>query len=62
MVYNTQDYWVFGLCPSSGTLKNMFQKLDLFPHSGEEVGENPIMMGCQEELVSSSGFFLMSTT
>jgi hypothetical protein len=22
MVYNTQDYWVFGLCPSSGILKN----------------------------------------
>jgi hypothetical protein len=22
MVYNTQDCWVFGLCPSSGILKN----------------------------------------
>jgi hypothetical protein len=21
MVYNTQDYWVFGLCPSFGFLK-----------------------------------------
>jgi hypothetical protein len=21
MVYNTQNYWVFGLCPSSGILK-----------------------------------------
>jgi hypothetical protein len=21
MVYKTQNYWVFGLCPSSGTLK-----------------------------------------
>jgi hypothetical protein len=22
MVYNTQNYWVFGLCPSSGILEN----------------------------------------
>jgi hypothetical protein len=22
MVYNTRDYWVFGLCPSSGIVKN----------------------------------------
>jgi hypothetical protein len=22
MVPDTQDYWVFGLCPSSGILKN----------------------------------------
>jgi hypothetical protein len=22
MAYDTQDYWVFGLCPSSGILKN----------------------------------------
>jgi hypothetical protein len=36
MVYNTQDYWVFGLCPSSGILKNTtFQKLHLFLSSGE---------------------------
>jgi hypothetical protein len=21
MVYNTQNYWVFGLCPSSGVIK-----------------------------------------
>jgi hypothetical protein len=42
MVYNTQDYWVFGLCPSSDILKtqkNTFRKLDLFPSSGE--GETP---------------------
>lgn len=29
MVYNTQDNLVFGLCPSPGTVKNRFQKLDL---------------------------------
>jgi hypothetical protein len=37
MVYNTGDYRVFGLCPLSGILKNMFQKLDLLPSSGERV-------------------------
>jgi hypothetical protein len=38
--YNTQDNWVFGLFPSSGILKNaVFLKLDLFPSSGEEVGD-----------------------
>jgi hypothetical protein len=40
-VYDTQDYWGFGLRPSSGILKNrMFLKvdLDLFPSSGEEEG------------------------
>jgi hypothetical protein len=31
MVYNGQDYWVFGLCPLSSILKNtMFWKLYLF--------------------------------
>jgi hypothetical protein len=30
-----QNYWVFGLCPSSGILENTaFRKLDLFPSSG----------------------------
>jgi hypothetical protein len=33
MVYNTQNYWVFGLFPSSGILENTsFRKLDLLPH------------------------------
>jgi hypothetical protein len=35
MVYNTQDYWTFGLCPSSIILKakknTTFRKLNLFP-------------------------------
>jgi hypothetical protein len=39
MVYDIQDYWDFGLCPSSGILKTpkntTFRKLDLFPSSGE---------------------------
>jgi hypothetical protein len=30
IVYNTQNYWVFGLFPSSGILENTtFRKLDL---------------------------------
>jgi hypothetical protein len=41
MVYNTQNYWVFGLFPSSGIPENTtFRKLDLFPSSGEGGGED----------------------
>jgi hypothetical protein len=37
MVYDNQ---IFGLRPSSGILKhNTFRKLDLFPSSGEGVGD-----------------------
>jgi hypothetical protein len=40
MVSNAQDYWVSGLCLSSGLLNTLvenikFRKLDLFPSSGE---------------------------
>jgi hypothetical protein len=38
MVYHTQNYWIYGLCPSSGILETTnatFRKLDLFPSSGE---------------------------
>jgi hypothetical protein len=35
MVYDTQDYWAFGLCLSSSVLKSVpFRKLDPFPSSG----------------------------
>jgi hypothetical protein len=27
MVYNTRNYWVFGLCPSSGILKTIEQNV-----------------------------------
>jgi hypothetical protein len=43
MVYNTQRYWVFGLCPSSWfeiTKNTTFRKLDLFPSSGRPVIED----------------------
>jgi hypothetical protein len=34
------DYWVFGLCISSGILKSTtLRELDLFPSSGERVGD-----------------------
>jgi hypothetical protein len=43
MINLIQDYWVFGLCPSSGILKKQknttFRKLDLFPSSGEGAGD-----------------------
>jgi hypothetical protein len=43
MVYNTRDFWVFGLGPSSAILKNTtFRKLDLFPSSGKGVGDTPL--------------------
>jgi hypothetical protein len=29
MVYNTQNYWVFGLCPLSRVPKTTIRKLDL---------------------------------
>jgi hypothetical protein len=38
MVYNTQNYWVLGLFPSSGILETRdttFRKLNLFPLSDE---------------------------
>jgi hypothetical protein len=39
MVHDTQDYWVLGLCPSCGILKNTrnttFRKTDAFPSTGE---------------------------
>jgi hypothetical protein len=39
-VYNSQDYWVFGLCPLSDIRKNtMFWELDPFPSSGEGLGD-----------------------
>jgi hypothetical protein len=38
IVYNTRDYWVFGLCPSSKILKNItFRIPNLIPIWGEWV-------------------------
>jgi hypothetical protein len=36
---NPRDNWAFGLCLSSGILKNSFWKLDVFPSSDERVGD-----------------------
>jgi hypothetical protein len=48
MMYNTQDYWVLGLFPSSGILENkkstMFRQLVLFPSSGEGGGKTPTQL------------------
>jgi hypothetical protein len=45
MVYNTRNYWGFGVCPSSGIVKNTpFRKLDLLPSSGERV-KTPTLLG-----------------
>jgi hypothetical protein len=41
VVYNTQDYWDFGLRLSSDILKDTtFQKMDLFPSSVEGLGDS----------------------
>jgi hypothetical protein len=49
-VYNTHDYWVFGLCPSSGILTNtMFGKLNLFL-SSDEGWDTPPLLGPLESL------------
>jgi hypothetical protein len=46
MVFNTQNYWVFGHFPSSGILENTtFRKQDLFPSSGEGGGEDTYSVG-----------------
>jgi hypothetical protein len=46
---NPQNYWVFGLFPSSGILENtMFRKLDLFPSSGEGGGEDTYSAGSSD--------------
>jgi hypothetical protein len=46
MVNNTQDYWVFGLCPSSGILKNTtFRKLDLFPFHTVKISKLILCVG-----------------
>jgi hypothetical protein len=45
-IFKNQNYWVFGLCPSSVFEKldnTTFRKLDLFASSGE--GETPTLFG-----------------
>jgi hypothetical protein len=52
MVYNTQNYWVFGLCPLSAileTIKHIVSELDLFPSSGEK-GETLTLLGLLERV------------
>jgi hypothetical protein len=44
MVYNTQNYWVFGLSPSSGILEKRkydVSEMDLFPSLPEDDGKSP---------------------
>jgi hypothetical protein len=46
MICNTWDYWVFGHCLFSTVLKNTaFWKPDLFPTSGEGVGDTYSLLG-----------------
>jgi hypothetical protein len=57
MVYNTQIFWIFELCPSSGILetrKHNVSKLDLFPFSGEG-GRYLLIWVPYKELTSVTG-------
>jgi hypothetical protein len=48
------DFWGFGLCLSSGILRNTaFRKLDLFPSSGE--GEGDTFGSVRKELTAITG-------
>jgi hypothetical protein len=52
MVYNTQNYWVIILFPSSGIVEKRettFRKLDLFPSSGAAGENTPTPMGPLEK-------------
>jgi hypothetical protein len=40
MAYNTQNYWVFGLCPSSSILKTREHKVS----ERDPVSENPVIL------------------
>jgi hypothetical protein len=60
MVYNTQNYWVFGLFPSSGILENTtFRKLDLFPSSYGR--RTPTQLGPSGQPLSDSHSYVCCT-
>jgi hypothetical protein len=44
MMHYSENYWVSGLCPFCGIVKSTkvatVRKLDLFPSSGEGMGDN----------------------
>jgi hypothetical protein len=53
MVYNTQGYWIFGLCPSSDILQN--RTVDNAPETGSvsvlgEGWETPTLFGPLERV------------
>jgi hypothetical protein len=45
MVYNTQNYWVFRLCPLSGILKTRKRFGNWFCFCPQLRGETPILSG-----------------
>jgi hypothetical protein len=44
IMYNTQNHWVYGVCPLSRILNNSFRKVDVFPCLGEGK-ETPTLLG-----------------
>jgi hypothetical protein len=53
IVYNTQNYWDFGICPSS--VDNTFRKVDLFPSSGER-GDTYCVVSLPGPVIQVSSF------
>jgi hypothetical protein len=52
MAYNTQNYWIFGLFPSSGILENTtFQKLICFRPQVKVGEKTPTQLGPLESNV-----------
>jgi hypothetical protein len=60
MVYNTRNFWVSGLYPSSGVWrKTTFRKLDLIPSSGKRGGGRHLLSwASKKELISLTGQLL----
>jgi hypothetical protein len=55
MVCNTQNYWVFGLCPSSGVPKTREHKVSESGSVSVRDGETPTLLGYFERATSIIG-------
>jgi hypothetical protein len=59
MVYTTQNYWIFGLLPSSGILAN--KKYDVSETGYDSVLRClPVHLRTERDPVSETSFFLLS--
>jgi hypothetical protein len=57
---NAWDYWALGLCSSFGVLeKSSYRKLDMFPSSGQSVGDT---LSCLVERANLSHWTALNLT